>query len=145
VARKGLQDVRFTGRLTRNEALAAMKKAAFLVVPSVWYEAFGLVVAEAFACGTPVLGASVGAIREMLDDHMTGLQFAPDDSEGLAIKVAWAWQHSAQLEAMGRAGRRVYEDRYSAEVNYKLLMNIYDSAVEAHGRRKESWRHRNAA
>src|SRR5208283_2653834 len=73
VASERLQSVHFAGRLKRGEAHDALKKAAFLVVPSVWNEPFGMVVAEAFACGTPVLGAYAGAIQEMLDDQVTGL------------------------------------------------------------------------
>jgi len=132
VARKGLHWVHFAGQLRHAEKYDAIKKAAFLVVPSVWYEPFGLVVAEAFACGTPVLGAFVGSIEEMLDDQVTGLHFAPGDPDALAKKVAWAWEHLPELAAMGKAARRVYEDRYTANANYQLLMNIYASAIDNH-------------
>jgi glycosyltransferase involved in cell wall biosynthesis len=132
VARKGLQCVYFAGQLGRDEVSDAMKKAVFLVVPSIWHEPFGLVVAEAFACGTPVIGAFAGSIQEMLDDQTTGLHFAPGDSDALAKKVAWAWKHLPELTAMGKAARQVYEDRYTAATNYQLLMNIYASAIDAH-------------
>ncbi|HEV2730009.1 MAG TPA: glycosyltransferase, partial [Terriglobales bacterium] len=145
VARKRLSRVHFAGRLRRQEAYDAIKKAAFLVVPSIWYEPFGLVVAEGFACGTPVLGASVGGIEEMLEDQVTGLHFTPGDPEELAKKVAWAWTHATELAEMGKAARRVYEDRYTANTNYDLLMRIYDSAIESHARFKPNRSHRAAA
>jgi glycosyltransferase involved in cell wall biosynthesis len=138
VARKRVRGVQFAGRVGRNEVHDAMKKAAFVVVPSTWHEPFGLVVAEAFACGTPVLGARVGAIEEMLDDQVTGLHFPAHDPEALACKVAWAWEHPGELAAMGKAARRVYEDRYTADANYNLLMRIYDSAIDTHARRKRN-------
>jgi len=134
VATKGLGCVHFAGRLGRDEVCDAMQKAAFLIVPSIWHEPFGLIVAEAFACGTPVLAASVGAIPEMVDDEITGLHFPPGDPDALAKRVAWAWQHLPELAAMGKASRRVYEDRYTSRANYRLLMNIYASAIEAHSR-----------
>jgi glycosyltransferase involved in cell wall biosynthesis len=134
VATKGLQCVRFAGRLGRDEVYEATKKAAFLVVPSIWHEPFGLIVAEAFACGTPVLAARVGAIQEMVDDQITGLHFPPGDANALANTVAWSWRHSPELAAMGKAARRAYEDRYTSSANYRLLMNIYACAVEAHSR-----------
>jgi len=130
--RTGLRSVRFTGRLGRDEVYDAMKKAAFLVVPSVWPEPFGLIVAEAFACGTPVLGARVGSIQGMVDDQVTGLHFAPGDPEALAKIVEWAWAHPPELAAMGKASRRVYEDRYTANANYCFLMDIYASAIDTH-------------
>src|SRR5208282_3890900 len=145
VAKKGLQCVHFVGQLRRDEGYDAMKKASFMVVPSIWYEPFGLVVAEAFACGTPVLGAFVGAIQEMLDDHVTGLHFAPGDPDELAEKVAWAWGHLPEMAAMGKAARRVYQDRYTANANYQLLMNVYAAAIDRHARFKRNWPLRTAA
>jgi glycosyltransferase involved in cell wall biosynthesis len=136
IARKGLPGIHFAGRLKREQVCDAMKKAAFLVVPSVWYEPFGLVVAEAFACGTPVLGAFVGSIKEMLDDQVTGLHFLPGDPDTLAKKAAWAWGHLPEMAAMGKAARRIYEDRYTPDKNYGLLMNIYDCAIDTHARLK---------
>ena len=138
VGKRRLSTIYFAGRLGREEVYDAMKKAAFLVVPSIWQEPFGLIVAEALACGTPVLGARVGAIPEMLDDQITGLHFAPGDPDDLAKKVAWAWEHRPEMAMMGKAARRVYEDRYTAYHNYELLMGIYDSAIESHSRFKRN-------
>jgi glycosyltransferase involved in cell wall biosynthesis len=138
VARKGLQCIHFAGRLKRDEAHDAIKKAAFLVAPSIWYEPFGLVIAEAFACGTPVLGSFVGAIQEMLADGVTGLHFAPGNPDALAQKIQWAWEHLSELAAMGKAARRVYEDCYTANANYHLLMKIYASAIDTHTRLKRN-------
>jgi glycosyltransferase involved in cell wall biosynthesis len=134
VVAKGLKGVRFAGRLGRDEVYAAMKKAAFLVVPSIWHEPFGLIVAEAFACGTPVLAATVGAIQEMVDDQITGLRFQPGDPDELGKKITWAWEHLPELAIMGKASRRAYEDRYTSAANYRQLMNIYASAIEAHSK-----------
>jgi len=134
--KKKLANIAFAGRMDRGAVYQVMKSAAFVVVPSVWWEPFGLVVAEALACGTPVLGASVGAIPEMLQDYVTGLHFAPGDPISLRAKAAWAWKHLPELAAMGKAARQAYLDCYSAEVNYSLLMNIYASAIDIRTRSK---------
>ena len=138
VASTGLKQVRFTGRLSRDGVYDMIKKAAFVVVPSVWYEPFGLIVAEAFACGTPVLGACVGGIQEMFAGQVTGLHFPPGDPDALAERVGWAWGHLPELAAMGKAGRRVYEERYSANTNYDQLMRIYGYAIDAHVTRTQT-------
>lgn len=129
---KRLHQVRFVGRLGRDQVYDAMKNAAFLIVPSIWNEPFGLVVAEAFACGTPVLGACVGAIPEMLEDGVSGLHFVPNNPEALAQKVAWAWAHLGQMASMGKGARRAYEERYTGSANHRLLMSIYESAIDSH-------------
>lgn len=127
-----LQQVTFRGRLSTSETRALMKQAALLIVPSVWFETFSLNIAEAFACGTPVLCSRLGAMRENVADQRTGLHFTAGDTADLAEKVEWAWEHAREMAAMGKEARREYERRYTPERNYSLLMKIYRQTVNAH-------------
>jgi glycosyltransferase involved in cell wall biosynthesis len=140
-AQNNLRHVTFRGRLDANETRTAMKQARFLVLPSLWYEGFPMVMAESLACGTPVVGSRLGAMQEIITDGRTGLHFATGDSTDLAEKVEWAWNHPSDLAAMGREARRDYEALYTPEVNYSLLMSIYEQALrsqsEAGGDRSE--------
>jgi glycosyltransferase involved in cell wall biosynthesis len=129
--RKNMQRVAFRGHLDVTETRAAMKRAAFLIVPSVWYETFSLNIAEAFACGTPVICSRLGAMQENVADHRTGLHFTAGDAEDLARKIEWAWTHPSELALMGREARREYENRFTPERNYTRLMEIYQRAVNA--------------
>jgi glycosyltransferase involved in cell wall biosynthesis len=131
-ASKGLRDVTFLGRRTVNETRLAMKQAAFLIVPSVWYETFSLNIVEAFACGTPVICSRLGAMQENVADGRTGLHFTPGDAQDLARKVEWAWTHPREVASMSREARRDYEARYTAELNYSILMNIYQQTLHAY-------------
>ena len=118
--------------LSREECFDLIKGARFLVWPSEGYnETFGLVAIEAFACGTPVIAARVGAMKEIVADHESGLHFTPGDPNDLASKVSWAWFHPAEMEAMGSAARSEYKTKYTAEMNYRLLMEIYYRARSA--------------
>ena len=128
----GLQQVPFRGRLSGGETRARMRQAALLIVPSVWFEAFSLNIAEAFACGTPVLCSRLGAMRENVADQRTGLHFTAGDAADLAEKVEWAWGHSREMAEMGKEARREYERRYTPERNYSLLMKIYRQTVNTH-------------
>jgi len=122
--------VRILPRLSRSECFEVMKGARFLVWPSEGYaETFGLVVIEAFACGTPVIGSRVGAMEEVVDDKRTGLHFTPGDPEDLAAKVHYAWTHLPELVEMGLTGRAEYESKYTAEPNYEALVGIYGKAI----------------
>ena len=136
-----LRNVTFRGRLDANQTRAAMKQARFLVLPSLWYEGFPLVMAESLACGTPVIGSRLGAMQEVITDGRTGLHFTTGDSADLAEKVDWAWSHPSELIAMGHEARRDYEALYTPEVNYSLLMSIYEQALrtrpETGGQRRE--------
>lgn len=125
----GLNQVGFCGWQPREKAIAAIKKAAFLIFPSQWYETFGLAICEAFACGVPVIATRLGVMEEMVEDGRMGLHFTPGDPEDLAAKVEWAWTHPGQMAAMGRAARAEFEAKYSASRNYEMLMQIFDKAV----------------
>lgn len=130
----GVAGVSRLGSLPGAAVRAEMGRAAALVVPSIWYETFGLVVIEAFACGTPVIASRIGALADIVRDGETGLLFEPDNPRDLADKMAWALSHPEQMAAMGRTARAQYEAEFSAEVNYRRLMEIYAGVLA--GRRE---------
>jgi glycosyltransferase involved in cell wall biosynthesis len=90
---------------------------------------------EAFACALPVIASNLGSIPEFVTHDRTGLLFRPGDAEDLARQVRWAWEHPEELRAMRAAARREYEQKYTAERNYKMLMAIYERAIESARRR----------
>ncbi len=125
---KGKPGLRWLGRLPRPAVMALMKRAEFLVFPSEWYESFGLVIAEAYAVGLPVVAAAIGAAAELVKDGWTGLHFRPGDPEDLAVKAFQLFSWREKLEQMRRAARAEYEARYSSEANYEMLLAIYRRA-----------------
>lgn len=127
-----LKSVQFRGWIPRDQTLATMKLARFLVFPSQWYEGFGMTIIEAFACGVPVICSRLGAAEELVADGRTGLHFTPGDAEDLAQKVEWAWSHPEEMEAMGRAARAEFEVKYSADRNYQMLLDIYRRVIAAY-------------
>ena len=121
--------INFRGRLSREETIALVKGARFVVVPSTCYEGFPMAIAEAMACGTPLICSRLGAMKEIVADHATGLHFTPGDPDDLAREVDWALKQPADMEEMGRAARREYEAHYTAERNYSILMEIYERTL----------------
>jgi glycosyltransferase involved in cell wall biosynthesis len=117
------------GKQKRETIFSLMKGAAFLVFPSEWYEGFPMTIAEAFACGLPVISATLGSMAEVIEHGQTGLHFAPGNASDLAEKVRWAWTHQAEFGQMGKAARRQYENFYTAEHNYGQLLSIYEQAI----------------
>jgi glycosyltransferase involved in cell wall biosynthesis len=92
-------DVELAGWRTHDEVLDEMSRARALVVPSIWHETFGLVVAEAFASGTPVIASRLGAVSELLDEER-GYLFPAGDSDRLADLMTHVTAHPR--EAAGR-------------------------------------------
>ena len=127
-------DINWLPRLPSEDLIQLFQGARFLVWPSEGlYETFGLVAIEAFACGVPVIASKSGVAQEIVRDGRTGLHFAAGDARDLARTVEWAWAHPNEMEAMGREARREYEEKYTPERNYKILMNIYQSAIGVRG------------
>jgi Glycosyl transferases group 1 len=84
--------------------------------------------------GIPAICSRLGAMQEIVRDQQTGLQFTPGDATDFAQKVEWAWINRSEVEAMGREGRREYEERYTAEKHYEMLRQVYEGVLQSRGR-----------
>jgi glycosyltransferase involved in cell wall biosynthesis len=122
--------VEYLGYRSAEEVHALLKEASVLVFPSEWYETFGRVVAEAFATATPIIAADIGAATELIEHGRTGLKFRPGDPEDLAVQAGWFFSHPQEHARMRREIRAEYETKYTAERNYRTLMEIYEAALE---------------
>jgi glycosyltransferase involved in cell wall biosynthesis len=122
--------VEWLGQQPRERVIELMKNASMLVFPSVWYECAPMTILEALACGLPVIASNIGSIPELVTDHHNGLLFRAGDAEDLAHKVRWAVDNPERMREMRVAARREYETKYTAEINYKRLIEIYEMAIE---------------
>ena len=121
--------IRYLGRISQGEVLDLLGRATALIFPSEWYETFGRVAAEAFARGTPVLAARIGAVAEIVEDGRTGFHFQPGDARDLARVIDLAHGSPQKLASMRSEARREFELKYTAERNYELLMAAYERAI----------------
>lgn len=119
------------GGRPREEVYRLMAAARFLVLPSVVYENCPMSVVEAFASGLPAVVSGHGAMREMVEHGRTGLHVRPGDPADLARAVDWLATRPEKLQAMRAPARRQFEERYGAERNYELLLEIYERALRA--------------
>lgn len=121
--------INYLGKLAQEHVYSEMRRAAFLIMPSEWYEGFPMVLTEAFALGLPVVVSRLGSMAEIVEDGFTGLHFEAGNHEDLAKKMQWMLSHPEDRIHMGKNARLVYEKSYTPEVNYYQLMNIYNSAM----------------
>lgn len=129
LARDPREAVELCGRKSLPQCMALLGRARFLVMPSLWFEGFPMVIREAFACGTPVIASRLGAMAELVEDGRTGLLFEPGNAGELAEKMRWMVEHEDQCVEMGKNARAVFEAKYTAEKNYPILMGIYERAM----------------
>lgn len=124
------------GRLSASDVQARIGRARALLITSEWYETFGRTIAEAFAAGTPVVAADLGAMRELVDDQRTGWHFRAGDSADLARAVSVAAKGAN--EVMRAAARRQYEARFTPGQNLQRLLEIYQRAQAVATRRRST-------
>jgi len=86
--RRGEPGVAIHNSVPRTELWEVMARAAVVLCPAKWEEPFGMVAAEAQACGTPVVAFRRGALDEVILDGVTGFLVAPDDIDAAAEAVA---------------------------------------------------------
>ncbi|HRK29739.1 MAG TPA: glycosyltransferase [Tepidisphaeraceae bacterium] len=118
-------NVTFVGKLNRAATDAFLERARMLVVPSVWWEAFGLVGVEAMSRELPVIASNMGGLPEVVDDGITGLLTPPNDAAALGAAMRRLWDDRALARRMGLAGREKAERLYTPNAYYQSLMRAY--------------------
>ena len=131
-----INNVELLGRKNHLDIIKLIKNALFITLPSICYEGFPLVIAEAYACGKPVIASRLGAIAELVEDGKTGLLFEPGNARDLAAKIKWMYEHEDECIQMGRNAHKVFEEKYTAERNFEILMNIYKTVLDRKAKSK---------
>lgn len=115
--------IQYIGPVDDAQKNALLGAAAAFLMPILWDEPFGIVMAEALACGTPVLGLDRGAVPEVTADGVTG--FVRDDLDALTACVA-------RLGEIDRAACRTRaESLYSDDAVVEGYLEVYRAAVAA--------------
>lgn len=119
--KEATENVSFLGFLNREELGKQIDGAKAIIVPSQWYETFGMIVAEAYAAHKAVIVGDIGNIATLVDDGVTGVKFKYDSVDALieAIEKAHAF--------MGENGYEKYVKEFSPEANYKQLLAVYEA------------------
>ncbi|MGD8752532.1 MAG: glycosyltransferase family 4 protein, partial [Anaerolineales bacterium] len=107
--------VRFLGHTIGEPKWSIIRKSIAVVVPSVSYESFGLVILESLATGTPVIASDLGSLSHLVEDEKNGLLFRPGDSQDLQNKILWVLNNPNNAQTMGSHGRHIVEESYSAD------------------------------
>jgi glycosyltransferase involved in cell wall biosynthesis len=118
--------VTFAGYVTGEKLHRLIGEARALVLPSEWYENAPVSILEAYALGTPVIGARIGGIPEMIRDGETGLTAEAGNAEDLAKQLShMAALPVAERNAMGLAGREWILNEFSADAYRNRMLELY--------------------
>ena len=119
----GAPNVKYVGFQQGDALKKLIAEARFTVYPSVWYENCPLSVMESIASGTPVIGARIGGIPELIEDGKTGLLFESGNVQELTKRIRRLWDDAALRASCEAACRAQHFD--TAEEYARKLLTYY--------------------
>ncbi len=125
------EEIRYIGY--RNDIENLYRSTDILVMPSRWDEPFGLINIEAGAAGKPIVATRVGGIPEIIRHGENGFLVDRDDIDSMAEYTARLIDDPALREEMGRAGRRIVEERFD-NTPVRELEHLYEQLIDNRGR-----------
>ena len=115
-------NIEFKGQMEWNDFRLIIEGAKFMVIPSEWSENNPLTIIESQSLGTPVLGARIGGIPELIEDNISGMTFESGNVENLKEMIEIMWNVSFDYKAISENAIK----RYSSETYYVKLMKYYE-------------------
>ena len=119
-----LRTIEFRGQTPWEEVQKLMGKARAMILPTQWYEGFPMTIVEAYSVGTPVIGPSMGNVGDLIEEGITGWKYPVNGVERIGQTINDAMSTPVDYHRIGE----LYKQRYSSELNYQQLVNIYRKA-----------------
>ena len=122
IQEKGLtQYVTFHGKVPQDELIKNYDCSDIMLIPSLWKEPFGLVVAEAMARGLPVIASNIGGPTEIITRGVDGLLVEPGDERALVSAISQLLDDPAMCKRLAQAARATVRERFMIEKNTKRV------------------------
>jgi len=126
-------NVRFLGRVDGPTLRSLYRHAVALLVPSVCWETFGIILIEAFQQGTPVIARRIGPFPEIVSASGGGLLF--DDARGLLEAMRTLQAEAGRRQDMALRARRSFEENWSERAVVPRYMDLIHEVAERKGSR----------
>jgi glycosyltransferase involved in cell wall biosynthesis len=128
------KNVRFMGRVEPSLVYEIFSRSACVVVPSLFAETFGLVAAEAMACGTPVVASKIGGLKEIVEQSGGGITVDPGSPLEFVSTIKSIIGSPDMIEKMGSSGRNFVEKNLAMDVSINRLLDIYSQVIDKEGK-----------
>ncbi|MCK4540162.1 glycosyltransferase family 4 protein [Candidatus Parcubacteria bacterium] len=118
--------VNFLGGVDDEELIKNYQKADIFVLPSInSHEAFGVVLLEAMACGTPIVASDLPGVRSVFENKQEGLFAEPGNACNLRKKINILIADKNLRGQMGANGKKLVDKKYSFKILKERLEKIY--------------------
>ena len=123
--KNNLNNVLFLGKLSYEKVQKKIQNSKLIIVPSEWFEPFGLIITEALSKGTPVAVSCIGTLPDLIKNYKHGFYFNCNDELSLFKKVKKAWNKKGYLNKLSNNAKNTNKI-FSHQKNYHHLMSIYN-------------------
>ena len=123
--------VTFHGKIPQHDLIAWYDRTDVMLVPSLWQEPFGLVIAEAMARKLPVIASHIGGPAEILTHEANGLLVTPGDEQALAMAIRRLLDDRALRARLGASARQTVEERFTIESDARHVEQHLLRAIQA--------------
>lgn len=114
---------------SREELDAFYRASRMVVMPSIWFETFGIVAGEAMSYGIPVIASRIGALENLIEDGTNGLLVEPGDVDALANAMHRVWTDDELCRSLGSAGREKAQRSWGSDHHFRELIAVYERAL----------------
>ncbi len=121
-----MENVEFAGYQSGASLRELVKRAMFVVVPSVVYDNSPLSIYEALAHGKPVVGATIGGIPELIDEGQDGVLYTAGDEDSLVEAMEKMMAAQPRWPEMGLHGRNKAQTLFGPEAHLQRILSIYN-------------------
>lgn len=118
----------FEGYISDEELIDRYSNCDIFIAPS-RFESFGLIFLEAMIFSKPVIGTNIGGIPEVVEDGVSGILIENENSEDLKNALIKLIENKDIRESMGKNGRRIYEEKFTAEIMANKFIDYYKNIL----------------
>ena len=123
--------VTFHGKVPQDVLIAQYDRSDIMLIPSLWKEPFGLVVAEAMARGLPIITSNIGGPAEIITHEVDGLLIEPGDEHLLAMAITRLLDNPDECQRFSQAARATVRERFMVGENARRVEQHLQRVIES--------------
>lgn len=126
---KEYKNIMYHGFVSNKEKIEIISRCRAVIMPILWFEAFGYTVAEAFSIGKPVVGFALGGVKEMIEGSGAGFAVNPFDLGKLVNCLDMVVRDANMSAELGRKGKNYVFDYLKPSLYAEKLESIYGNVL----------------
>ncbi len=118
----------FTGFIHNEDTSKYYNASDVFIFPTLRLESFGIVIAEAMACGKPVIASNIGSIPDVIDNGINGILIPPGDFKELAGQINFLLNDKQYSEMLSQNARRKAMERFGLDRMIEETIDVFELA-----------------